>query len=75
MSSKPKRVFSKARYTVSDYRARLKSKTIELLECLKLWFRLGIFREEDLHAIVDSMEEGGTNTMDLLIAELLAEGE
>ena len=31
--------------------------------------------EEDLHAIVGSIEEGDTNIIDLLIAELLAEGE
>ena len=35
MSSEPKRVFSGAKHTVSDYRARLKGKTIKLLEYLK----------------------------------------
>ena len=38
----------------------------ELLECLKSWFRLGIFTEEDLYAIVGTMEEGGTNALDFL---------
>ncbi len=31
----------------------------ELLECLKSWFRLGIFIEEGLHAIVDTMQDDG----------------
>ena len=66
MSSELKRVFSRARHTVSDYRSRLKSETIELLEFLKSWFRLGIFTEEDLHTIVGTMEEGGANALDFL---------
>ena len=53
------RVFSGAKYTVSDRRAGLKSTTIELLECLKSWFRFGVFAEEDLYAIISSMEEWG----------------
>ena len=44
-----------AKHTISDQRASLKSETIELLECLKSWFRLGIFTEKDLHAIVEIM--------------------
>ena len=52
MSSEPERVFSKAKHTVSEQRNGLKAETIEMLECLKSWFRLGIFTEEDLHAIV-----------------------
>ena len=66
MSSEPKRVFSGAKYTISDYRASLKSETIELLECLKSWFRLGIFTQQDLHDIVGTMEEGGVEAMDFL---------
>ncbi len=50
-------VFLVAKHTVSDQRHRLKSETIELLECLKSWFRLGIFTKEDLHAIVGQEEE------------------
>ena len=60
------RVFSGAKHTISDHRASLKSETIELLECLKSWYRLGIFMEVDLHAIVGTMEEGGANALDLL---------
>ena len=43
MSSEAERVFSGAKYTISDLRGRLKSEIIELLECLKSWFRLDIF--------------------------------
>ena len=58
MSAEPERVFSGAKRTVSDSRGSLRSETIELLECLKSWFQLGIFTKEDLHAIVGIMEEG-----------------
>ena len=57
MSAEPERVFSGAKHTVSAQRHSLKSETIELLECLKSWFRLGIFTEEDLHAIVDTLQD------------------
>jgi hypothetical protein len=53
MSSEPERVFSSTKHTLSDQRCRLKIETIELLECLKSWFRIGIFTEEDLHYIID----------------------
>ena len=45
MSAEPERVFSGAKRTISDQRGRLRSETIELLECLKLWFRLGSMKE------------------------------
>ena len=45
MSAKPERVFSDVKYTISNQRNSLKSTTIELLKCLKSWFRLGIFTE------------------------------
>ena len=57
MSSEPERVFSGAKHTVSDQRNSLKAETIELLECLKSWFRLGLFTEEDLHTIVENVAE------------------
>ena len=59
MSSDPERVFSEAKLTVSDQRNRLKGETIELLECSMSWFRLGIFTEEDLHAVVNDLGEDG----------------
>ena len=64
MSSEPERVFSGAKYTISDQRASLKSETIELLECLQSWFRLGIFTEEDLYAIVETITEGGAEALE-----------
>ena len=57
-------MFSEAKYTVSDSRASLKSEIIELLKCLKLWFRLGVFTKEDLHALVDNMKEGSVEMLE-----------
>ena len=57
MSSETERVFSGAKLTVSDQRNVLKGERIELLEYLKSWFRLGIFTEEDLHAVVNDLDE------------------
>lgn len=57
-------VFSGAKYTVSDSNYSLKSETIELLECLKSWFRLGVFTKEDLHALFDSMKEGSVEMLE-----------
>ena len=57
MSAEPERVFSGTKHTISDERNSLKSETIELLKCLKLWFRLAVFTEEDLHAIVSNLAE------------------
>ena len=59
MSAEPERVFSGSKHTISDQRNSLKSKTIELLECLKSWSRLGGFTEQDLHAIVGHWNEEG----------------
>ena len=64
MSSEPERVFSSAKHTVSDQRNSLEAKTIELLECMKSWFRLGIFTEQDLHAIVSTIEEGASEALE-----------
>ena len=52
MSSEPERVFSGVKHTLSEQRMRCNIETIELLECLKSWFRLGIYTENDLHQIV-----------------------
>ncbi len=64
MSSEPERVFSGAKHTVSDSRGSLKSETIELTEYLKSWFRLGVFTKEDLHAIVENVEEGANEMLE-----------
>ena len=52
MSSEPERVFSQAKYTVTEQRMRVSIETLEIVETLKSWFRLGIFIEEDLHTII-----------------------
>ena len=57
MSVEPERVFSGTKYTISDQRNSLKSETIELLEYLKSWFRLGVFTEQDLYTIVVDLNE------------------
>ena len=36
MSAEPERVFSNAKYTISDQRNSLKSETIELLKCVEI---------------------------------------
>ena len=64
MSSEPERVFSGAKRTISDDKGNLQSETIELLECMKSWFKLGIFTKEDLHAIVATMEEGAKEALE-----------
>lgn len=56
MSSEPERVFSGAKHTVSNHRNSLQREIIELLACLKSWFRLRIFTKEDLHAIVNDSD-------------------
>ena len=63
MSAEPERVFSGAKRIVSDSRGRLQSETIEILECLKSWFRLGVFTKGDLHAIVGTMEDGAMEAL------------
>lgn len=59
MTAWPKRVLSGAKHTIFDQRNSLKSTTIELLKCLKSWFRLGIFTEQNLYAIVGNSNEEG----------------
>ena len=56
-------MFLGAKSTISDSGSRLQSETIEILECLKSWFRLGVFTKEDLHAIVDTMEDGAMEAL------------
>ena len=63
ISAEPERVFSGAKSTISDSRSRLQGQTIEILECLKSWFRLGVFTKEDLHAIVGTMEDGAMEAL------------
>lgn len=61
LSSEPERFFfSGTKHTITDNRCKLKRETFEILECLKSWFRLKIFTEEDLHSIVSAAEEDNT---------------
>ena len=53
-------MFSNAKHTVFDQRNSLKNTTIELLKCMKLWFRLSVFTEQDLYAIIGNLNEEGT---------------
>lgn len=48
MPSEAERIFSEAKYTISDERLSLHIDTIEALECLKSWFVAGIFTQKDL---------------------------
>ena len=59
ISAEPERVFSGAKRTVSDLRGSLKGEIIELLECLKSWFQLGVFTKEDLYAIIGDLDKEG----------------
>ena len=37
---------------------------MELLKCLKSWFRLSIFTKQDLYVIIDIMDEGVMEVME-----------
>ena len=52
MSPELERLFSGAKHTISDQRMRLKIETIELLECLKSWFSIELFTEQELHEMI-----------------------
>lgn len=65
MSLEAERVFLGAKRTISNLRENLKSETIELLKCLKLWFRLGIFTKEDLYVIITTIKEGVTEELEI----------
>ena len=49
MSSEAKRVFLGTKHTISDELASLQMTTIEALECLKSWFRGGLFTNDKLN--------------------------
>lgn len=57
MSSEPERVLSGTKNTIPENRSRLDSETIGILECLKWWFQLDLFTDEDLHNIVADTED------------------
>ncbi len=42
---------------MSEQRWSTRAHTVELLECLKSWFRIGIYTQEDLHAIIAAEQQ------------------
>ena len=64
MFLEPERVFFGAKHTVSDQRNSLGAETIEPLECMKSWFKLEIFTEQDLTAIIET-EEGVAEALEV----------
>lgn len=52
MFSEAERVFSGARRTLTDDRGSMKIDTLEAIECLKSWFRCGLFENQDVHDIL-----------------------
>ncbi len=48
MLSEAERVFSGTKHTISDECSSLNMTTIEVLECLKFWFRAGLFTNDEL---------------------------
>ena len=57
ISFEPERVFSQAKYTLDIKRSRLKALILEVTECLKSWFHLGIFTDKDLHSIIAAEQQ------------------
>ena len=65
ISAEPERVISGGPHSLVSDQRNGKGETIELLECLKSWFRWGIFTELDLHAVFnDSDEHGAAEALD-----------
>ena len=57
MSAEPERVFSGTKHTITEQRNSLQIESIEVLQCLKSWFRIGIFTGEELHEIINQLED------------------
>lgn len=65
MSSEPERVFSGAKNTISDERARLKPEIIEALECCKGMLRMKLFTDEAVTATLSrELDDLEVNTKD-----------
>jgi hypothetical protein len=47
MSASPERLFSAASLTITNRRNRLSSESIEALECLRSWYKLGMVSKEN----------------------------
>lgn len=63
MFSELERIFFSVKYTVSNQKNSFETEIIKLLKCMKSWFRLGIFTEQDLHFIVNIMKDGAVEAM------------
>ena len=55
MSSEVERLFSAAKNTIGDKRLRLTASSVEAIECLKSWFRLDLFTQEDLNMTIEEV--------------------
>ena len=53
MSAEVERLFFSSKLTISDKRNHLMATTIEAVECLKSWFRLNLFTQEDLDTAME----------------------
>ncbi len=56
MSSEVERLFSAAKNTIGDKYYMLAVSTIEAVECLKSWFRLDLFTQEDLNGLMEPVD-------------------
>ena len=54
MSSEPERVFSGAKNTLSDNRASMGMDTIQATQCLKSWFRSGLFAKDNISQVIQA---------------------
>ena len=54
MSSEPERVFSGAKNTLSDNRASMGIDIIQATQCLKSWFRSGLFTKENISQVIQA---------------------
>ena len=53
MLSEVERLFLAAKNTIDNKRVRLTASSIEVIECLKSWFRLDLFTQEDLNMTIE----------------------
>lgn len=65
MSADPERLFSSCKHVLTDTRNRLRSDTLEALECLKSWRKEGLLVSSlyRLHSIPESIDDLYDNTV------------
>lgn len=54
MSLEPERVFSGAKNTLSDNLASMGMDTIQATQCLKSWFRIGLFTKDNISQVIQA---------------------